>query len=72
MADFHPLLDLYKDQVLKLAETLNLPEWVTARVPSAGLWPGQSDEGEMGVTYRDIGNTSRKGPGRFPPRLPGL
>ncbi len=54
VADFHPLLGLYKDQVMKLAEAMELPGWTTARVPSAGLWPGQSDEGEMGVSYREI------------------
>ncbi len=72
VADFHPLLDLYKDQVLKLAETLNLPEWVTARVPSAGLWPGQSDEGEMGVTYRDIREYFTEGPGSVSPEAAGI
>ncbi len=54
VADFHPLLGLYKDQVMKLAEAMELPGWTTERVPSAGLWPGQSDEGEMGVSYREI------------------
>lgn len=54
VADFHPLLGLYKDQVVKLAEAMELPGWTTERVPSAGLWPGQSDEGEMGVSYREI------------------
>ncbi len=54
VADFHPLVGLYKDQVAKLAEALGLPGWTIERVPSAGLWPGQSDEGEMGVSYGDI------------------
>lgn len=56
VADFHPLLGLYKDQVIKLAEAMEFPGWTTERVPSAGLWPGQSDEGEMGVSYREIKN----------------
>lgn len=54
VADFHPLIGLYKDQVVRLAEAMELPGWTTERVPSAGLWPGQSDEGEMGVSYREI------------------
>lgn len=54
VADLHPLLGLYKDQVVKLAQAMELPGWTTERVPSAGLWPGQSDEGEMGVSYREI------------------
>lgn len=54
VADFHPLIGLYKDQVARLAGVMGLPVWTTERVPSAGLWPGQSDEGEMGVSYNEI------------------
>ena len=53
-ADLHPIARLYKDEVRALAVTMGLPEWVLRRVPSAGLWPGQSDESEMGFTYEDI------------------
>ncbi|MFO8184665.1 MAG: NAD(+) synthase [Candidatus Aegiribacteria sp.] len=53
-ADLQPLARLYKDEVRLLGETLGLPRWVIERVPSAGLWPGQSDEKEMGVTYGQI------------------
>lgn len=53
-ADFLPLADLWKDEVGKLAHYMDLPDWLQQRVPSAGLWEGQSDEGEMGVTYKDI------------------
>lgn len=53
-ADLQPLARLYKDEVRLLAEVLGLPRWVIERVPSAGLWPGQSDEKEMGVTYGQI------------------
>ena len=53
-ADFLPIGRLYKDEVRELAVVLGLPSWVIDRVPSAGLWPGQSDEEEMGVSYKDI------------------
>lgn len=66
-ADFHPLIGLFKDQVVALAEALGLPPWTTARVPSAGLWPGQSDEGEMGVTYGQIRSFFTEGEASVPP-----
>jgi len=60
-SDFLPIGRLYKDEVRKLASALALPGWVIDRVPSAGLWPGQSDEEEMGVTYGDIRAYFEKG-----------
>ncbi|MCK5114970.1 MAG: NAD(+) synthase [Candidatus Aegiribacteria sp.] len=53
-ADLLPIAGLYKDEVRELAVVLGLPRWVIDRVPSAGLWQGQSDEQEMGVSYLDI------------------
>ncbi|MCD4774497.1 MAG: NAD(+) synthase [Candidatus Aegiribacteria sp.] len=53
-SDFLPISRLYKDEVRELAATLGLPRWVINRIPSAGLWPGQSDEEEMEITYREI------------------
>lgn len=50
-ADFLPLGDLYKTQVKGMAEHLELPQEILDRVPSAGLWPGQTDEGEIGLSY---------------------
>jgi len=52
--DLLPLGDLYKTQVWKLARELGVPQEVVERAPSAGLWPGQTDEGEMGITYREL------------------
>jgi len=52
--DVLPLRRLYKDQVYRLARVLDVPQEVIDRPPSAGLWPGQTDEEEMGVTYEDI------------------
>jgi len=53
-ADLLPIGRLFKDEVRELAAVLGLPRWVIEKVPSAGLWPGQSDEEEMGVSYLDI------------------
>ena len=52
--DLLPLGDLNKAQVWELARELGVPQEVIERPPSAGLWPGQTDEGEMGITYREL------------------
>jgi NAD+ synthase len=52
--DLLPLGDLNKTQVWDLAGELGVPQEVIDRPPSAGLWPGQTDEGEMGITYREL------------------
>ncbi len=52
--DLLPLGDLYKSQVRQLADELGLPRAVRERPPSAGLWEGQTDEGELGLPYDDI------------------
>jgi len=49
--DLLPLGDLYKWQVRELARQLGVPQPIVDRPPTAGLWPGQTDEGEMGITY---------------------
>jgi NAD+ synthase len=46
--------DLNKTQVWELARELGVPGEVIERPPTAGLWPGQTDEGEMGITYREL------------------
>ena len=50
----NPLGDLYKTQVRQLARHIGVPEAILAKVPSAGLWPGQTDEGELGFTYAEV------------------
>ena len=47
----NPIGDLYKTQVRQLARALDLPEHLLSKAPSADLWPGQTDEGELGFTY---------------------
>ncbi len=49
--DVLPLAGLVKSEVRALAAHLGVPDDVITRTPSAGLWPGQTDEGEMGLTY---------------------
>jgi NAD+ synthase len=50
-SSLNPLGDLYKQQVWRLAQHLALPRQVVAKQPSADLWPGQTDEEELGLTY---------------------
>jgi len=52
--DMLPLGNLLKRDVVKLAEELNVPRSIIARPPSAGLWEGQTDESEMGITYEKL------------------
>lgn len=58
--DFNPIGDLDKDEVVAVGDALGLSE-VVHREPSAGLWDGQTDEGEMGVTYSDISTVMSMG-----------
>lgn len=50
----NPIGDLYKTQVWALARELGVPDEIIAKKPSADLWSGQTDEGEMGFAYRDV------------------
>jgi NAD+ synthase len=52
--DLLPLGSLTKTLVRRLAEHLGVPRRVIDKPPSAGLWSGQTDEGEMGVTYEQL------------------
>lgn len=52
--DFNPIGDLYKTQVLQLAQYLEVPEKLITKPPSAGLWPGQTDEDELGISYESL------------------
>jgi len=50
----NPLATLYKTEVYKLAKSLGVPEGIIKRKPTAGLWKGQTDEGELGHSYADM------------------
>ena len=50
----NPIGDLYKTQVRQLARALGIPEPIIAKPPSADLWAGQTDEGELGFTYAEV------------------
>lgn len=52
--DLEPLGELYKHEVRALGKALGVPQPIIDRAPSPGLWPGQTDEGEMGITYAAI------------------
>jgi len=54
--DLLPLGDLTKTGVRKLAVELGVPQEIIDKAPSAGLWQGQTDEGEMGITYMMLDN----------------
>ena len=53
-AAINPLGDLYKTQVRQLARALGLPGPILDKPPSADLWEGQTDEGELGFTYERV------------------
>jgi NAD+ synthase len=52
--DILPIGNLVKRQVLDLAKYLCIPKEIIEKPPSAGLWAGQTDEGEMGLTYKEL------------------
>mgnify|MGYP003786091427 FL=1 len=52
--DLLPLGNLVKGEVRALADHLNIPPEIIAKHPSGGLWPGQTDEEEMGVSYEEL------------------
>ena len=50
----NPLGDLYKTQIFQLAAAVGVPQPIIDKPPSADLWAGQTDEGEMGLTYEQV------------------
>jgi NAD+ synthase len=53
-ADFAPIGDLYKTQIKELARTIEIPENLVDKPPSAGLAEGQTDECDLGIAYKDL------------------
>jgi NAD+ synthase len=52
--DLLPIADLYKADVRGLSRHVGVPQKIIDKVPTAGLFPGQTDEGEMGVSYEEL------------------
>jgi len=51
---FNPIGDLYKSQVRQLSAAVGVPDAVITKAPSADLWPGQTDEDEVGFSYAEV------------------
>jgi len=52
-SDIEPIRNLYKTQVRQLAQFLKIPQKIIDKAPTAGMWQGQTDEGEFGFTYEE-------------------
>lgn len=52
--DLFAITDLYKYEVRAVAKAIGVPDSVIERPPSAGLWAGQTDEDEIGLTYETL------------------
>lgn len=50
----NPLGDLYKTQLRQLARDMQVPQAIIEKAPTADLWAGQTDEGELGFTYAEV------------------
>ena len=53
-SSINPLGDLYKTQIFELARHLRIPAAIQRKVPTADLWPDQTDEKDLGMTYADL------------------
>ena len=51
---FNPIGDLYKSQIRQLSAAMGVPDVIITKAPSADLWPGQTDEDEVGFSYADV------------------
>ncbi len=60
--DFNPIGDLHVSEIYELLEYLGAPKSIITKAPSAGLKEGQTDEGEMGVSYKQIESYILNGP----------
>jgi len=60
-ADITPFIHLLKSDIYEAAELLGVPQPIIDKAPSAGLWEGQTDESEMGVSYETLETFLRGG-----------
>lgn len=51
---FNPIGDLYKSQIRQLSVAMGVPGTIVRKAPSADLWPGQTDEAEVGFSYAEV------------------
>lgn len=63
LCDFNPIASMVKAQVRIMARELGIPDSILKKAPSADLWSGQTDEGEMGFTYDDADRALLTGEG---------
>jgi NAD+ synthase len=68
-ADLHPIGHLLKSEVRAIARDLGVPDSIIEKPPSAGLWPGQTDEDEIGFTYAELERYLADGPDGVAPAL---
>jgi len=59
--DFNPIADLTVSEIYKFLVHLDVPKRIIEKAPSAGLYDGQTDEDEMGITYKAIDEYLRSG-----------
>jgi NAD+ synthase len=57
---FNPIGDLYKSEIFEFAKFLGVNEEIISKPPSADLWEGQSDEEELGYSYKEIDTVLEK------------
>jgi len=67
--DLIPLGAMLKKDVIKLAVELGVPSRIINKTPAAGLWEGQTDEDEMGITYRELDAILAEAGPRFRPGI---
>lgn len=60
-ADLLPIVSFLKDDIYELGRALGIPREILEKAPSAGLWEGQTDEGEMGFSYKELNDWIRDG-----------
>lgn len=61
--DFNPIADLTANEIFEYLKYLDAPKHIIEKPPSAGLFEGQTDEKEMGLTYKDLDQFIRTGEG---------